>query len=93
MGNKRNYEIVDGVEKLEAALLRVKEAQKVFASYTQEQVDKIFSAAAIAANKARIPLAKMAQKWQLRKPAWVLWKIRSSKIITLPSIFTTRIKT
>lgn len=50
MGNKRNYEIVDGVEKLEAALLRVKEAQKVFASYTQEQVDKIFSAAAIAAN-------------------------------------------
>ncbi|MEI3577282.1 MAG: bifunctional acetaldehyde-CoA/alcohol dehydrogenase [Acutalibacteraceae bacterium] len=35
-------------------------AQKVFATYTQEQVDKIFKAAAIAANKARIPLAKMA---------------------------------
>lgn len=60
MGNKRNYEIVDGVEKLEAALLRVKEAQRIFGSYTQEQVDKIFSAAAVAANKARIPLAKMA---------------------------------
>ncbi len=55
-----NYEIVDGVEKLEAAIARVKEAQKVFATYTQEQVDKIFLAAATAANKQRIPLAKLA---------------------------------
>ena len=52
--------IVDGVEALEYALKRVKEAQKRFATYTQEQVDKIFFAAASAANKARIPLAKMA---------------------------------
>lgn len=52
--------IVDGVEALEDALKRVKEAQKRFATYTQEQVDKIFFAAASAANKARIPLAKMA---------------------------------
>ena len=52
--------IVDGVEALEDALKRVKEAQKRFAVYTQEQVDKIFFAAASAANKARIPLAKMA---------------------------------
>lgn len=58
--NKKDYEIVDGVEKLEIAIQRVKEAQKVFATYTQEQVDKIFLAAASAANKARIPLAKMA---------------------------------
>ncbi len=58
--DKKNYEIIDGVEKLEEAILRVKEAQKVFATYTQEQVDKIFLAAASAANKARIPLAKMA---------------------------------
>ena len=57
---KENYPIVDSVEKLEAALARVREAQKKFATYTQEQVDKIFKAAAIAANKARIPLAKMA---------------------------------
>ena len=57
---KENYPIVDSVERLEETLARVKEAQKVFATYTQEQVDKIFKAAAIAANKARIPLAKMA---------------------------------
>ena len=38
----------------------MKEAQKLFATYTQEQVDKIFKAAATAADKARIPLAKMA---------------------------------
>ena len=41
-------------------LARVKEAQKIYASYTQEQVDKIFRAAAMAANQQRIPLAKMA---------------------------------
>ena len=56
----REYGIVDGVEKLEAAIARVREAQKKFASYTQEQVDKIFLAAAIAADKARISLAKQA---------------------------------
>ena len=59
MENK-NYPIVDSVEKLEEAINRTREAQKVFATYTQEQVDKIFLAAASAANKARIPLAKMA---------------------------------
>ena len=52
--------IVDSVETLEETLARVKEAQKKLATYTQEQVDKIFLAAAIAANQARIPLAKMA---------------------------------
>ncbi len=54
------YEIVDSVEKLEEAIARTRKAQQVFATYTQEQVDKIFLAAASAANKARIPLAKMA---------------------------------
>lgn len=53
-------EIIDSVEKLEAELDRVRAAQLEFATYTQEQVDKIFFAAAMAANKARIPLAKMA---------------------------------
>ena len=52
--------VIDNAEALEAKLAAMKEAQKVFATYTQEQVDKIFKAAAIAANKARIPLAKMA---------------------------------
>ena len=54
--------IIDGVEVLEAALENVKKAQQKFALYTQEQVDKIFFAAASAANKQRIPLAKMAVK-------------------------------
>ena len=52
--------IVDSVEALEEALAHVREAQKKFSTYTQEQVDKIFFAAASAANKARIPLAKQA---------------------------------
>ena len=54
------YEIIDCVEKLQDAMERTREAQKKFATYTQEQVDKIFLAAASAANKARLPLAKMA---------------------------------
>ena len=56
----KEYPIVDSVESFEKALKQVREAQKKFASYTQEQVDKIFQAAALAANRARIPLAKMA---------------------------------
>ena len=56
----RTYDIVDSVEKLQEALKKTREAQRIFAGYTQEQVDKIFLAAASAANKARIPLAKMA---------------------------------
>ena len=59
MENKER-QIVDSVETLEATIARVKDAQRKFATYTQEQVDKIFKAAAIAANQARIPLAKMA---------------------------------
>ena len=52
--------IIDTAEALEAKMAAMKEAQKLFATYTQEQVDKIFKAAATAADKARIPLAKMA---------------------------------
>ena len=51
---------MDNVEALEAKLAQMREAQALFATYTQEQVDKIFYEAAMAANKARIPLAKMA---------------------------------
>ncbi len=60
MDNQKNYSIVDSVEKLEEAFVRVRAAQKEFSTFTQEQVDKIFKAAAVAANKMRIPLAKMA---------------------------------
>ncbi|MDY5345812.1 MAG: bifunctional acetaldehyde-CoA/alcohol dehydrogenase [Eubacteriales bacterium] len=52
--------IVNDEESLEKLLKSVREAQKQFATYTQEQVDKIFFEAAMAANKMRIPLAKMA---------------------------------
>ncbi len=53
------FEVSD-IESFEKKLSQVREAQKKFAEYSQEQVDKIFKAAAIAANMARIPLAKMA---------------------------------
>ena len=52
--------IVDSVESLAARIAEVKAAQKKYSTFTQEQVDKIFFAAASAANKMRIPLAKMA---------------------------------
>ena len=60
MAKTRKYEVIDSVEKLDAALARVREAQKIYAGYTQEQVDRIFFEAAMAANKERIRLAKMA---------------------------------
>ena len=53
-------EIIDSVEALTAKMAAMREAQKIFATYTQEQVDKIFYEAAKAANQQRIPLAKMA---------------------------------
>ena len=59
MENK-SYEVTDSVESLAATIERVRAAQKAFATFTQEQVDRIFLAAATAANQARIPLAKMA---------------------------------
>lgn len=52
--------IIDTPEALETKMAAMKEAQRIFATYTQEQVDRIFKAAATAADKARIPLAKMA---------------------------------
>ena len=55
-------DLIDNVDALQARMKEMRKAQKIFATYTQEQVDKIFFAAAMAANKARIPLAKMAVK-------------------------------
>ena len=45
---------------LDQIVSKVKDAQRIYATYTQEQVDKIFRAAAIAAAQNRIPLSKMA---------------------------------
>ena len=52
--------MVDSIKELDEILKKVKKAQKKFSKYQQEDVDKIFQAAAMAANKMRIPLAKMA---------------------------------
>ena len=60
MDFKFTYDVCDSVEKLEEKISKVREAQKKFSTFTQEQVDKIFLACAIAANKQRIPLAKLA---------------------------------
>ena len=51
---------VDSVDTLKSEFSRVRQAQRAFSAYGQEQVDRIFLAAASAANKARIPLAKLA---------------------------------
>ena len=56
----KEYAIVNNIDSFNNALARVKKAQEKFAAYTQEQVDRIFKAAAMAANKARISLAKQA---------------------------------
>jgi acetaldehyde dehydrogenase/alcohol dehydrogenase len=48
------------LKELDELMERVKKAQAIYSTYTQEQVDKIFLAAAMAANKMRIPLAKQA---------------------------------
>ena len=57
---ENNRPLVDGVPALERKLKEVREAQAQFATFSQEQVDQIFRAAALAANHARLPLAKMA---------------------------------
>ena len=56
----QTFDMVDSVETLNAAISRVRAAQRIYANFTQEQVDRIFLAAATAANQARIPLARMA---------------------------------
>jgi acetaldehyde dehydrogenase/alcohol dehydrogenase len=55
-----DVKIIDNIDALNEKMKAMREAQKVFATYSQERVDKIFFAAAVAANKARIPLAKLA---------------------------------
>lgn len=57
---EKKYEIVDSLEKLNQRMEELRQAQRIYATYTQEQVDKIFLAASLAANQARIELAKLA---------------------------------
>ena len=56
----KKYPVVDNVDTLKEVIAKVREAEREFATYSQEKVDEIFKAAAIAANMARIPLAKLA---------------------------------
>ena len=63
---EEKHEIVDSVEMLEKTIKQVKKAQTEFAKYSQEQVNKIFQAAAIAANQSRIHVLK----WQFKEREW-----------------------
>lgn len=60
MGLENKRQIVENVETFDSMLARVKEAERIFSTFPQEKVDEIFKAAAIAANQARVPLAKLA---------------------------------
>ncbi len=84
---KESSMIVDTVESLEAKIKEVKEAQKIFATYTQEQVDNIFKAAAMAAKQESV-----LQNKPLQRLVWALLRIRLSKITMPQSIFTMLIK-
>ena len=81
MKNTTGRTPIDSVEAMERAFTRLREAQTTFSTYTQEQVDKIFLAAATAANKARIPLAKLA----VEETGMGIVKTKSSKTTTLPN--------
>ncbi|XNM80688.1 hypothetical protein ACLK1U_07150 [Escherichia coli] len=63
---------VTNVAELNALVERVKKAQREYASFAQEQVDKIFRAAALAAEDAE----SHPRKWPLPNPAWVSSKIK-----------------
>ena len=60
MNEMQTFRPIDSVEALQERMTLMRKAQREFAKFTQEQVDHIFFEAAMAANKARIPLAKMA---------------------------------
>lgn len=80
---------VTNIAELNALVERVKKAQREYASFTQEQVDKIFRAAALAAADARIPLAKMA----VAESGMGIVEDKVIKTTLLPNTFTTLIKT
>lgn len=79
---------VTNVAELNELVARVKKAQREYANFTQEQVDKIFRAAALAAADARIPLAKMA----VEESGMGIVEDKVIKTTSLPSTSTTPIK-
>lgn len=84
MGMKKNLSIVNSEESLRELIAKVREAQRQFATFTQEQVDKIFFEASMAANQARIPLAKMA----VEETGMGIVEDKVIKTTMRPSIFT-----
>lgn len=64
--SKQKHQIIDSVESLETAIKKLRDTQKIFSNYTQDEVDKIFLATATAACKARY----ISQNWQYRKQVW-----------------------
>ena len=73
---------------LDALVAKVKKAQAIFANYTQEQVDHIFQAAALAASNMRIPLAQMAVE-----ETGMSLRTKSSRTTTPPNTSATSIWT
>ena len=69
--SKEKSLVVDNIQSLEELISSVKEAQRIFSTYSQEQVDKIFTAAALAANKEYL-----LPRWLLKKLVWELLKTR-----------------
>jgi len=57
---KKQKSLIENVDDLKARMIEVRKAQEIFATFSQDKVDEIFRAAALAANHQRIPLAKMA---------------------------------
>ena len=81
--------IVDSPEALEQRMAEMKQAQKIFATYTQEQVDHIFQLRGAGRQQGSgFPWPS----WRWRRPAWAWWRTRSSRTTSPPStsITTTR---
>lgn len=81
--------VLDEEKYIDDLVSKVSAAQKIFATYSQEQVDEIFKRVALKMSSLRIPLAQMAAE----EAGWALWKTKLSKTISPPNIFTTNIKT
>ena len=86
MAEKKTVGKIDSAAALEAKLPEIRAAQAAYAEFTQEQVDKICEAAAMAADKMRIPLAKMAH--EETKAGIVVDKITKNNYAAEPVAYT-----
>ena len=86
--SEKNIMIVDTVEALEKRIEEVREARRIFSTYSQEQVVKSLQLRHSLPTKQE----SLLQNRQLPKPAWALWKIKSSRTTMLPNTFTMHTK-